>query len=1118
MFQVREAKCNSQGLFMLKKLKFGMTKSGRLSSRTNLSLKASKNKNFDKSWSDWLNVVSHFYKSKGISRAEVSPVFVSRHHDNRPYISVKVFGEDIVALLDSGASISILGNQARPFLKRFKAVLDRDCDRHVTTADGRKQVVWGQLDLPICVHGICGVVKFLVVPSIEHGLILGSDFCRQFSLSIDFKNNKWSVHSSICNRDIGVIASSCLVDVSTVAPARESRFTEGQQRQIASVVESFEEISSRDGILGRTDKLIHEIDTGSAKPFRQRQYLMSPFMLRQLNLELDKMLEQGVIEPSHGPWNSPVLLVKKSSGEYRFCFDGRMLNSVTKPDRYPLPRVDRILNMLRDARFISSLDLRSAFWQIKLHESSKDKTGFSVPGRGMFRFCVMPFGLCNSAQTQQRLMDTLFGPKFEPNVFCYLDDIIVVTKTFEHHIELLKQVQRVLKEANLTVNIQKCEFFRPSLKYLGFIVDPDGLRTDPGKVESMVNYQRPKTSTEVKRFVSMCSWYRRFVKDFSTLVSPLNDLLKGKGKRQNITWTREAEEAFLEIKKALVSAPILRSPDFSKRFTIQCDASLTGLGGVLTQDVDGEEVVVAYCSRSLSRTERNYTVTERELLAVLFSIDKFRPYIEGTRFTVITDHYSLLWLNKLREPTGKLARWAVKLASHSFDLVHRKGSQHVVPDALSRIPAPEVGVLDIDLGEVDDWYVNHRQKILQFPEKYLCWQVRGEHIYKHVSSRLPLKTNISEWKLLVPQAQREKIIRSCHDSPTSSHFGYYKTMSRIQISYYWPKMRRDVLRYLRSCKICGAQKSLNTAPAGLMGGDKRVSHPWQIIAVDIMGPFPRSSRGNQYLLVVSDWLTKYTLLCPMRKAISSTIIRFMEDRVFLVWGAPQFIICDNGSQFAGREFKKLSETYKIQKIWFNARYHPQCNFVERVNKTVGTSIRSYIVENHKSWDQEIYKIQFAINTACHEVTGFSPSYLNFGRNTPIRGDYYGEVTSTADFELLPGDRGAYAEELGQLVDLYEDVARRLTRAYQRNAGRYNLRKRDIVFAVGDRVWRRNKVLSDAANHFSAKLAPKYVLCTVKKRVSRLVYSLTNKDGSYAGEWHVKDLKPYLGSNSDVSVS
>src|SRR5699024_8206386 len=224
----------------------------------------------------------------------------------------------------------------------------------------------------------------------------------------------------------------------------------------------------------------------------------------------------------------------------------------------------------------------------------------------------------------------------------------------------------------------------------------------------------------------------------------------------------------------------------------------------------------------------------------------------------------------------------------------------------------------------------------------------------------------------------------------------------------------------------------------------------------------------------------------------------------------------NGTQFAGKEFKQLAQKYSVQKIWYNARYHPQCNFTERTNLTVGIAIRSYI-KSHRDWDKNLSKIQQAINTAQHEVTKYSPAFLNFGRNVPANGKYYGLIKSTSQIELFPSGRDHYANELGNLTEVFEEVRQRLHQAYKRNANQYNLRKRDVEFSVGDKVWRKNKVLSDASKHFSAKLAPRYVLSIVSKKISKLIYSLRNADGTDAGEYHVKDLKPYLGSNSDVSV-
>lgn len=1048
--------------------------------------------------------------------ANVAPLFISRLNDDRPYINIELYGITFPALLDSGASHSVIGRAALWILKRFKLRLDKNIDKFVSTADGRRQKVSGNIDIPIYIKNTCEIINFLVVPSLNHGIILGSNFCKQLQLIIDYKQNSWDIQ-------IGSLS------VTTVNNLQENNFSgakglvvklsEEELKQVTTIKESYKEIAGTDDKLGRTHKLKHHIDTGDAPPFRQRQYLMSPYMQSHLNTELDKMLKQGVIEPSHGAWSSAVLLVKKKNDEFRFCFDGRKLNSVTKPDRYPLPRVDRILNMLRDAKYMSSIDLRSAFWQIPLDNESKEKTGFCIQGRGMFQFTVMPFGLSCSAQTLQRLMDTIFGPELEPKVFCYLDDIIITSSTFNEHVHLLETVRQRLKNANLTVNLSKCEFFKSSLNYLGYIVDGNGLRTNPDKVSAMVNYPRPTTTTEIKRFVGMCSWYRRFIPHFSTLMAPLNDLLKGKRKQQSIGWSTEAESAFLSVKRALVSAPVLRSPDFSKVFTIQCDASDVGLGGVLTQEIEGQEVVIAFCSRSLSRAERNYSVTQRELLSLLFCIEKFRPYIEGTRFRVITDHYSLLWLNSLKEPTGKLARWAVKLQQYSFELCHRKGKLNVVPDALSRIPSVngEVNTIQVDLMNVDKWYINMQENIVKFPNKYPGWKVEDEIIFKYIPSNSPLTSNVVEWKTLIPKSQRKSVISLCHDSPICAHGGFQKTLTRIQDEYYWPKMRRDVMQYVRSCQVCNQQKSENKSRMGLMGNEKRVQYPWQIIAVDIMGPFPRSSRGNSYLLVVADWFSKFTLLLPMRKAIASTIVKFMENSVFLVYGVPQFIICDNGSVFAGSEFKKLANKYNVQKIWFNARYHPQCNYVERINRTIGTAIRSYINKDQRKWDDHIFHIQNAINTAKHEVTGYTPSFVNFGRVVPMSGNYYGNVSSTKDQRLLAASRDNYVTDQKSLSHVYEEIKNQLHKAYVSNKRQYDLRKRDVEFQVGNKVWRKNKVLSDATRHFSSKLAPRFVLSKVRARLSKLVYVLENEDGSLAGNWHIKDLKPYYGSNSDVSV-
>lgn len=347
---------------------------------------------------------------------------------------------------------------------------------------------------------------------------------------------------------------------------------------------------------------------------------------------------------------------------------------------------------------------------------------------------------------------------------------------------------------------------------------------------------------------------------------------------------------------------------------------------------------------------------------------------------MITDHYSLLWMNRLKEPTGKLATWAVRLQQYSFGLCHRQGKMNMVSDALFRIPDQSACAIVLD--KLDNWYFNLRNKILGHPQKYPQYKVEDGKIFKFFPSQSPVRSNTPEWKTLVSAGQRREVIFSCHIPPTSGHFGVRKTLSRIQEMYYWPRMRLDVVRFMRSCVNCGEQKTSNYPPLGFMGTEKRVKYPWQVIALDIMEPLLRSSHGNSYLLVVADWFSKYTLLLPMERAVASTIIKFLENQVFLVFGVPQYITCDNCTQFSGRDFKKVADKYGVQKIWYNAGYYPQANFVERVNKTVGTAIHNYIGKNQRMWNEQVHQIQYALKNSKHEVTGYSPSFVNLVGSFP----------------------------------------------------------------------------------------------------------------------------------------
>jgi len=768
-----------------------------------------------------------------------------------------------MALLDSGASQTFLGEKGIWILKEFPAHLQKASGQFVETADSKRHEVKGFVSLPITLQGRTEDLPVCVVPSLQQALILGIDFWERMHIVADMRTRKWDFASRktqlFCD-GVGGITS-------------EDNLTPDERRRLQGLIEGH--FKDEPETLGRTDRVKHVIDTGDATPIKQRYYTVSPARQKLINEELDRMLQIGVVEPSQSPWSSPIMLLDKPDGSKRFVVDFRAVNAVSRKDAYPLPQVTTILDRLRDARYLSSLDIKSAYWQIELEETSKEKTAFSIQGRGLYQFVTMPFGLCGAPATWQRFVDTVLGPDLEPNVFVYLDDIIVVTSTFEKHLEVLAVIFKRIREAKLTLNREKCKFCRSELKYLGYTVSFDGLRVDPDKIKAIVDIPVPRSQKEVRQFTGMASWYRRFIPNFATRMQPLTSLLR---RRTKFEWTKEAERAFEDIKSCLITAPILSCPDYTKRFTIACDASGVGIAAVLSQEYEQGEGVVAYASRTLTRQEQKYSATERECLAVIWAVEKFRPYVEGTKFTIVTDHYSLLWLNRLKDPTGRLARWALRLQPYDYQLVHRKGQDNVVPDLLSRTTPAEppaenalqCAVINFPLEVKDHWYKGMIQNVDKNPQLYSQWRIEDNKLLKNVTTLEP-SLHGDNWRLVVPKDLRKQVLEECHDEPTSGHQGVLKTYKRVQQNYYWPKMRKDVASYVSKCNICQRTKYDQQRPAGVMGSRRGVNAPWQMIAADLIGPLPRSLKGFKYILVVTDTFTKYSILQPLRAATAKLV-------------------------------------------------------------------------------------------------------------------------------------------------------------------------------------------------------------------------------------------------------
>src|SRR6266516_2250114 len=486
---------------------------------------------------------------------------------------------------------------------------------------------------------------------------------------------------------------------------KTGNLTTDQRREVKGVIRKNEDIFIRGKYeVGRTNVVKHMIDTGEEKPIKQKARRLS---VKEKEIEkehIEEMLKKEIIRKLKSPWSSPVVFVPKKGGEIRFCIDYRKLNKVTKKDNHPLPRIDEMLDKFEGSQWFSSIDLASAYWQVEMNEKDIEKTAF-ITSEGLYESLVMPFGLCNALATFQRLMHEVLGNLIYTKAPVYLDNIIIHLKTFEQHLKDIEEVFGKLREAKLMSKESKCEFCASEIKFLGHIVGKDGRKVDPDKIEKVKEYSRPENISQLRGFLGLATYYRKFIKDFSKKAKPLSKLLEGtkrgtkkskwlKEKIRGLTdnqfvenWGKEQEESFKLMKKILTETPVLIHPDFKKDFILSTDASGYALGAVLEQEGnDGKLHPIGYASKTLTQAEQKYSTTELECYAVIWGVEKFHHYLYGRKFKVVTDHQALTWLMKSENSLkGRRARWVLRLQPYDFEIIYKEGRKHKNADALSRV-------------------------------------------------------------------------------------------------------------------------------------------------------------------------------------------------------------------------------------------------------------------------------------------------------------------------------------------------------------------------------------------------------------------------------------------------
>ena len=688
------------------------------------------------------------------------------------------------------------------------------------------------------------------------------------------------------------------------------------------------------------------------------------------------MLKAGIATPSKSPWASPIVLVKKKDGSTRFCTDYRKLNSITKKDVYPIPRLDDALDRLGGCKYFTSLDMASGYWQIPVAEKDRAKTAFITPD-GLYEYNVMPFGLCNAGATFQRSMDRMLSEYRWEFCIVYIDDILIYSRTFDEHLRHLDLVLNRLVSAGAVIKPSKCVFASDTITYLGHIISEHGISPDEDKISGVANYPTPTNVTEVKSFVGMCSYFRKFVLQFAQIAGPMIFLTR---KNVSFLWS-----SFQKLKIALISSPVLAHFDVTANIEVHTDASGFGLGACLIQKRDGKERPLAYASRALTGPESRYSVTEQECLAVVWAIKKFRPYLYGRYFKVVTDHCALCWLMSRKEPAGRLSRWSIVLQENNFDIVYRSGKSHPDADALSRAPVEKpTQPFDDDLETLvcmshspDFRYEQQRDEKLknliakaeagkQFPSS-LQYMLKDGTLYRKV-----LMDGEDKLLLVVPKHLRHDILYACHDNPTSGHLGFWRTYQRTRTRYYWPRLLEHVRKYVRGCKHCQMRKIPREKPAGLIEAIA-VGQAFEMVGIDVFGPLPKSSKGNQYIIVCTDYLTKFVETRALPAQTSNAVANFIVEQIILRHGATSRMLSDQGTPFLADLTQTVLDICQVRHLNTTA-YHPQCNgLTEAFNKVLAVMLTMYVNDNHKDWDVYLPFVTSAYNTSEQATTNYTPS-------------------------------------------------------------------------------------------------------------------------------------------------